>query len=91
MNSGSRTSKPIIKEMLKSTDYRFMNWAIGQIAIAQKTDLSKAGVLNLIGDKDRIVNLWDEYEVGVIKKGSHFMVYEHADEITDRINGFVTE
>lgn len=82
LNSGSSDSKPVLKEMLKTSDYNLMRWSLQQIADTAGLLNKDAVLYNIIGDRDRIVRLWRNDTTFLIKGGSHFMVYERANEIT---------
>lgn len=91
LNSGTPSSKPVIKEMLKVTDYDLMHWSIEQIAQCSRQNLPNTKILSLMGNKDRIMKEWVEEYTILIEGGSHFMVYEKADEVTNCIRSFLKE
>jgi len=90
LNSGTLYSKPVLKEMLKATDYRLMKWSLQQIANTDGLVNKAVVVYNIIGDHDRIVKLWSNNTTYFVKGGSHFMVYDRADEVTEIIRGIVS-
>lgn len=90
LNSGTAGSKPVLKEMIQSTDYNLMKWSLRQIAKASGNTDKNVILHNIIGDRDRIVNLWRNDTTYVVKGGSHFMVYDRAEEITEIIRSIIT-
>lgn len=89
LNSGTTLSKPVIRKMLDSTDFKFMKWAIKQIDLVQKKNLGETELLSLLGTNDRIVKQWNASYSEAIAGGSHFMIFDNAKEITRRINQFI--
>ena len=89
LNSGTNSSRAIIREMVQSTDMILMNWSIQKI-YEQDTELApNITKINLIGTKDRIVKSWHNDTTHLIEGGSHFMVYEQAEIISRIIREFV--
>lgn len=83
LNSGSADSKKVLKEMIKTTDYRLMNWSINKIAESKFDPNSNITLFNILGNKDRILSRWSNPNSFIIDGGSHFMVYDKADELTE--------
>jgi len=91
LNSGSRLSKPVLKQMIEKTDVQLMKWSIEKI-YQQEQPLSEAVMkYNLIGGKDKIVKTWRNESTYVIDSGSHFMVYDNAEEVSAVIKQIVTQ
>ena len=82
LNSGTAESKTVLKEMVRSTDYRLMKWSLEQIENAGGNTDNGVVLHNILGDRDRIVQLWRNDTTYVVKGGSHFMVYDRAEEVT---------
>ena len=82
LNSGTAESKTVLKEMVRSTDYRLMKWSLEQIANTGGNADNGVVLHNILGDRDRIVQLWRNDTTYVVKGGSHFMVYDRAEEVT---------
>lgn len=91
LNSGRAESKAVLKEMIRSTDYRLMKWSLEQIANTGSNTNKSVVLHNIIGDCDRIVNLWRNDTTYVIKGGSHFMVYDRAEEISGIIRKILND
>ena len=91
LNSETASSKPLLDEMLNQTDYDLMKWSLTQIFLSSRERYEGIELINILGTNDRIIGQWSNRTTHVIKDGSHFMVYEKADEIIDIINGVVAE
>ncbi|MFY0601120.1 MAG: hypothetical protein JXR03_15695 [Cyclobacteriaceae bacterium] len=89
LNSGSKESKKVLKEMIRSTDYGLMRWSIQKIAEKRYEEKTDVTLFNLIGTKDRIVGLWSNETSYSIDGGSHFMVYDKSWEITKILKGVI--
>lgn len=89
LNSGTADSKTVLREMVRSTDYRLMKWSLEQIANTVGNANKSIVLHNIIGDCDRIVRLWRNDTTYVVKGGSHFMVYDRAEEISRIIREIV--
>jgi len=89
LNSSTKESKPALKEMIKKTDLRLMKWSIQKI-FEQNNELA-SGIIkyNIIGTKDRIVKLWKNDSTFIIEGGSHFMVYDHANEVSSALQKII--
>lgn len=85
LNSGTADSKTVLREMVRSMDYRLMKWSLEQIANTGDNTNKDVLLHNIIGDRDRIVRLWRNDTTYVVKGGSHFMVYDRAEEVTNII------
>lgn len=91
LNSGSQLSKPVLQSMIASTDMQLMKWSIEKI-YEQDTPLGQNIIrYNVIGDRDRIVKLWKNEFTHVINNGSHFMVYDQANQITSAIQKILVQ
>lgn len=85
LNSNSEDSEPAIKEMLDDTDMDLMHWSIYKIFELKRPLSPNIKKYNILGNDDKIVNLWNNENTFIIKGGSHFMVYEKANQVTDII------
>ncbi len=91
LNAGSPDSKATIKQMTLDVDHEFMKWCIAQIAVYHNEVNENIIAHNIIGNSDKILKLWKNEHTHIIDGGSHFMVYEKADEITPIIKEIVAE
>ena len=82
VNSENQESKPIIKQMLDETDYQLLKWSLEKIAQLPSKPDDNFRIHNIIGNKDKILRTWKNENTTIIDGGSHFMVYEKADEVT---------
>ena len=89
LNSGTSSSRSIIQEMVKSTDMILMNWSIEKIYQQDHELAPGIAKINLIGTKDRIVKRWHSESTHLIEGGSHFMVYEQAEAVSNIIRNFI--
>jgi pimeloyl-ACP methyl ester carboxylesterase len=89
LNSWQNDSKTVLKEMLKDADFRFLNWCIVQIDKTNLKDSFSSDFLCFGGTNDKLVSQWKGTNHVSIKNGSHFMVYDCADQISDEINRFL--
>lgn len=86
LNSENQESKPILKEMLEQTDYELLKWSLQKIAELPKNPDGNFTVHNIIGNNDKILKTWQNDHTTIIDGGSHFMVYEKAEEVTNTLN-----
>lgn len=82
LNSGTADSETVLREMIRSTDYRLMKWSMEQIANTGDNTDNDLVLHNILGDRDRIVHLWKNDTTYVVNGGSHFMVYDRAEAVT---------
>lgn len=90
LNSENQKSKPILKKMLDETDYNLLKWSLERIAQLPNKPNDTFIVHNIIGDKDKILRTWSNNYTTIIEGGSHFMVYELADEVTNAIQNILS-
>ncbi len=89
LNSGNKDNRHVLTEMIHVTDYKLMSWSMQKIADF-KQPYPKVVLHNIIGTNDRILKKWTNETSSVIEGGSHFMVYDKADEITVLIQSILT-
>lgn len=89
LNSWSSKSRVVIKEMLKSADFKFINWSIKQIHKIDLISTFNTGYLCLVGNNDKLVSHWTS--LIPLDKGSHFMVYDLAERISEKVNSYLRE
>lgn len=82
LNSGSKESIPILKNMIESTDFKLMKWSLKMIAESNGLSNRNLQAYNIIGDQDKILKLWKNSTTTIIKNGSHFMVFDKSREVT---------
>lgn len=89
LNSSNRESRTVIADMLKSSDFQFISWAINQIDKTDLSDIYRSDFLSFTGDKDKLVSDWESENHLSIRDGQHFMVYDHGEKITNAIKHFL--
>jgi len=85
LNSGTSKSRPLLTEMIEATDMKLMKWSIRKIYEQDEVIGNQTRKYNLIGKKDRIVSTWLNDSTFEIEGGTHFMVYDHAEEVSEII------
>ena len=78
----SKEANSVLKDMIDETDMLLLKWSIHQIDLSDK-EISNNSVYNLIGSKDKIVNVWKNEYTSIIPYAGHFMVYENSPEINN--------
>ena len=89
LNSGSKISVPVLKEMVMSSDMKLMKWSLEKIYeqdVILAPDILK---YSIIGDKDKVVKPWIIETTYIVEDGSHFMVFDKAREVTKIISSII--
>ena len=90
-NAGYKSSKPILKDMVMNMDMKLTKWSMEKIHEQNEVIGDQLVKYNIIGTKDRIMQTWENDQTFKIENGGHFMVYEHAEEISKIISKIVAE
>ena len=77
--------------MMKDADFRFIKWAIKQIDQIDLLDSFSPEFLAFTGNNDKLVSNWKCQNHITIGGGTHFMVFDHAEEISSGINERLAE
>ncbi|WP_316847519.1 alpha/beta hydrolase [Pedobacter psychrodurus] len=87
---GTRTSseKALLSEIIKDTDPYFLKWAIGSI-LNWKNKTRPERIYHIHGTSDKILYSKVAQPDFVIENGTHFMVYQNAEEISGIIDGII--
>ncbi len=85
LNGGTQESTPVLKNMLKNTDYKLMKWSLNAIADSKVIDIEETKVFSFIGTKDFIVKEWGNTNLVIVEGGSHFMTFDESEFITQSI------
>lgn len=88
LNSWNSESRIVLKEMLKSADFSFINWSIKQIDRIDLYESFSEEYLCFTGTNDKLVKNWGSPNQISIESGSHFMLFDLAEEISKHINQF---
>ena len=90
LNSGNKSNRDILTKMIRLTDYKLMSWSMQKIA-EFKQQCPNVILHNIIGTNDRILKTWTNETSSIVEGGSHFMVYDKADEITGLITSILAK
>lgn len=84
---GTKTSseKVLLGKIVQDTDPDFLKWAIGSI-LNWKNETRPENLYHIHGTNDKILYSKKAKPDFVIDGGTHFMVYQHAAEISDLIS-----
>ena len=73
--------KRMARAYRKSADSEYVEWAIHQI-LNWRNDWQPGNLVHVHGDKDRIFPLKKISTARIVKDGTHFMIYNRAEEIS---------
>ncbi|TCD26884.1 alpha/beta hydrolase [Pedobacter psychrodurus] len=87
---GTRSSseKTLLSKIIKDTDPYFLKWAIGSI-LGWRNKIKPKGIYHIHGTNDKILYSKTAMPDFVIQNGTHFMVYQNAEEISGIIDGII--
>lgn len=87
---GTRSSseKTLLSRIIKDTDPYFLKWAIGSI-LCWKNEIRPAGIYHIHGTSDKILYSKAAQPNFIIENGTHFMVYQNAEEISGIIDKII--
>ncbi|MBB6238860.1 pimeloyl-ACP methyl ester carboxylesterase [Pedobacter sp. AK013] len=87
---GTRSSseKVLLGRIIKDTDPHFLKWAIGSI-LNWKNKTRPERIYHIHGTKDKILYSRTAQPDFVIENGTHFMVYQNAQQISGIIDSIV--
>ena len=91
LNARSLESRQTTTAMLKNSDFKFIRWALQKIAKADLKDVFSENYLVLNGDRDILVKNWQVQNATTIRGGSHFMVFDHAAQISPIIQRYLQD
>lgn len=83
VRSGVAINKII--EMMGDHSPRYLRWSVRMIDEYQHNTSNKAQIHSIIGNKDRLVKVWDDHPIQIIKGGTHIAVYKHANKVNEII------
>lgn len=89
---GARTpfEKKLLKEVILSTDEKYLRWSLGQLFTWRQRELIP-DLVHLHGTKDRVLPLKDRPGLIKIKGGEHLMVLHQADQISSILRKILEE
>ena len=84
---GTRSSieKTLLSKIIKDTDPYFLKWAIGSI-LSWENKIKPERIFHIHGTNDKILYSKIAKPDFVIENGTHFMVYQNAEEISGIID-----
>ncbi|WP_343522085.1 alpha/beta hydrolase [Pedobacter sp.] len=87
---GTRSSseETLLGKIIKDTDPYFLKWAIGSI-LSWENKVKPERIFHIHGTNDKILYSKKSKPDFVIQKGTHFMVYQNAREISEIIDEMI--
>lgn len=82
--------KKLLNQIVNDTDSHFLKWAIGAI-LSWKNEIKPERLFHIHGTKDKILYTKKYVPDFLIPGGTHFMVYQNADEISALIGKILAE
>jgi len=81
----SNSEKTLLSKIIKDTDPYFLKWAIGSI-LSWENKIKPKNIYHIHGTDDKILYSKIAQPDFVIQNGTHFMVYQNAQEVSGIIN-----
>jgi len=88
-NSSNKESDHLLKKMLVGTNYPLMKWSMDKIRQQSQIVDPELKLHSLIGDKDRIMTTWQADNTIEVPGGTHFMVYDYGQRMTEEIRRII--
>jgi len=76
--------RSMVNQYRRSADSIYMNWAVNEV-LNWKNDWQPDNIIHIHGDKDKIFPIKNLKADHVIKNGTHLMVYNRANEISELV------
>lgn len=89
LNSGEKSSHQMLIEMLEKSDMDLVKWSVHQIATWKPILNPKFERHSLQGTNDMVVMPWETHNKHVVQDGTHFMVHDQADEVTNLLASII--
>lgn len=80
--------RKLLSRIVEDTDAKFLKWAIGSI-LGWKNKVTPNNLYHIHGTNDKILYSKTAKPNFVVKNGTHFMVYQNAEEISNLINDII--
>jgi esterase/lipase len=80
----TKEEKEMVRHYRKNADLVFVEWAISQI-VNWKNAWHPESIIHINGDKDKIFPVKKLSPTFIIKEGTHMMIYNRAEEISEYI------
>lgn len=78
-------NKDLLNQILDATDLKFAKWAVQELT-RWKNNEQIPNMIRIHGTQDKLLPWNGTGNVELIEKGEHFMVVDHADEVSRVIN-----
>ncbi len=86
---GAKNEK-LLSDILDDSDFNFTKWAV--ISLTKwKNDEPLDNVLKINGTKDLLIPGSNDSQTLIIENGTHFMVVDRADEVSEKINSYLNQ
>lgn len=86
----SNSEKTLLSKIIKDTDPYFLKWAIGSI-LSWENENRPERIYHIHGTNDKILYSEIARPDFIIKNGTHFMVYQNAEEISGIIDQIILD
>lgn len=86
----SNSEKTLLSKIINDTDPYFLKWAIGSI-LSWENKIKPKNIYHIHGTNDKILYSKTTQPDFVIENGTHFMVYQNADEISGIIDKIISD
>ena len=80
----TKEEKELLKYFLKIVSPNYLRWAMN-VVLHWKNEFKPPNLLHIHGERDRIFPSAKTHPDIIIKNAGHFMVYDHAEEISEII------
>jgi len=79
-------NKRLLKQILEDTNPKFVKWALNELVNWRNKEFLANPILKINGTKDKLIPPHKSSNQAIIDNGSHFMIVDKADEISEIIN-----
>lgn len=86
---GRREAK-VFNAIIQESDPAFTRWCIEK-ALSWNNSVGGNGIVHLHGDSDRLLPLRNGSTPYIIKSAGHFMIYDHAKEVSEMLQQILSE
>lgn len=84
----NNAEREFVNQYRKNSDPVYLNWAIHQV-LNWENDWCPPGIVHIHGDKDRIFPIKKLKPTHIIKEGTHIMIINRGEELSQCINSIV--
>lgn len=90
MGAESELDKKRLNSILEKSDYLFTRWAINKM-VSWRNNIIPDNIIRINGDKDKVFPLKNINSQYIIKGGTHFIVWNRANELSEIINKYLSQ